>query len=209
VRQPVTNNSLDLDYVAVKAPKFSFDRLSGADPMLGVEMASTGEVGCFGDDLHEALLHAMVASGFRFPSKGVLLSLGPIEDKYTLVDEIRVIADELKLPIYATEGTAEALTAVGIACTAASKHQANGKSAIRLIDEEEIDLIINIPREYDQLGRPDGYLIRRRAVEAGVPLITDLQLARALIEALRQRRMKDLSVLAWQDYMERNETQVH
>jgi carbamoyl-phosphate synthase large subunit len=208
VRQPVTNNSLDLDYVAVKAPKFSFDRLSGADPMLGVEMASTGEVGCFGDDLHEALLHAMVASGFRFPSKGVLLSLGPIEDKYTLVDEIRVIADELKLPIYATEGTAEALTAVGIACTAASKHQDNGKSAIRLIDGGEIDLIINIPREYDQLGRPDGYLIRRRAVEAGVPLITDLQLARALIEALRQRRMKDLSVLAWQDYMERNETQV-
>jgi carbamoyl-phosphate synthase large subunit len=209
VRQPVTNNSLDLDYVAVKAPKFSFDRLSGADPMLGVEMASTGEVGCFGDDLHEALLHAMVASGFRFPSKGVLLSLGPIEDKYTLVDEIRVIADELKLPIYATEGTAEALTAVGIACTATSKHQDNGKSAIRLIDEGEIDLIINIPREYDQLGRPDGYLIRRRAVEAGVPLITDLQLARALIEALRHRRMKDLSVLAWQDYMERNETQVH
>jgi carbamoyl-phosphate synthase large subunit len=150
----------------------------------------------------------MVASGFRFPSKGVLLSLGPIEDKYTLVDEIRVIADELKLPIYATEGTAEALTAVGIACTAASKHQDNGKSAIRLIDGGEIDLIINIPREYDQLGRPDGYLIRRRAVEAGVPLITDLQLARALIEALRQRRMKDLSVLAWQDYMERNETQV-
>ncbi len=74
-----------------------------------------------------------------------------------------------------------------------------------MIDEEEIDLIINIPREYDQLGRPDGYLIRRRAVEAGVPLVTDLQLARALIEALRRRRMADLSVLAWQDYMERNE----
>lgn len=204
VRQAVTNNSLDLDYVAVKAPKFSFDRLSGADPMLGVEMASTGEVGCFGDDLHEAFLHAMVASGFRFPTKGVLLSLGPIEDKYTLVDEIRVIADELQLPIYATEGTAEALAAVGIPCTPASKHQANGGSAISLIDAEEIDLIINIPREYDQLGRPDGYLIRRRAVEAGVPLITDLQLARALIEALRQRRMTDLSVLAWQDYMKRN-----
>ena len=205
VRQPVINNSLDLDYVAVKAPKFSFDRLSGADPMLGVEMASTGEVGCFGDDLHEAFLHAMVASGFRFPSKGVLLSLGPIEDKYTLVDEIRVIADELKLPIYATEGTAEALHAVGIPCTAASKHQGNGGSAISLIDAEEIDLIINIPREYDQLGRPDGYLIRRRAVEVGVPLVTDLQLARALIEAMRRRKMKDLGVLAWQDFMERNE----
>ena len=157
VRKAVANNSLDLDYVAVKAPKFSFDRLSGADPMLGVEMASTGEVGCFGDDLHEALLHAMVASGFRFPSKGVLLSLGPIEDKYTLVDEIRIIADELKLPIYATEGTAEALAAVGIPCTAASKHQGNGNSAIGMIDDGKIDLIINIPKGV-RSARPAGRL---------------------------------------------------
>ncbi len=188
----------------MKAPKFSFDRLSGADPMLGVEMASTGEVGCFGDDLHEALLHAMLATGFHFPTKGVLLSLGPIEDKYSLVDEVRVIAEELALPIFATGGTAEALAAIGIPCTAVSKHQKDGASAMQLIDDQQVDLVINIPREYDQLGRPDGYLIRRRAVEAGVPLITDLQLARALIEALRWRGRKDLSVLAWQDYMARN-----
>ena len=204
VRRPVTNNSLDLDYVAVKAPQFSFDRLSGADPILGVEMASTGEVGCFGDDIHEALLHAMIASGFRLPKKGVLLSLGPIEEKYTLVDQIRMIADELKLPIYATEGTSEALTAIGIPCHTISKHQANGNSAMHHIDEGDIDLVINIPREYDDQGRPDGYLIRRRAVEAEVPLITDLQLARALIEALRRRESKDLGVAAWQDFMLRN-----
>jgi len=146
VRQPIANNSLDLDYVAVKAPQFSFGSLSGADPMLGVEMASTGEVGCFGDDLHEAILHAMVASGFRLPRKGVLLSLGPIEDKYSLVDEIRVISEELKLPIYATEGTAEALAAIGIPCHAVSKHLANGESAMQLIDDGHIDLVINIPR---------------------------------------------------------------
>ena len=204
VRRPVTNNSLDLDFVAVKAPQFSFDRLSGADPILGVEMASTGEVGCFGDDIHEALLHAMIASGFRLPKKGVLLSLGPIEEKYTLVDQIRMIADELKLPIYATEGTSEALTAIGIPCHTISKHQANGNSAMHHIDEGDIDLVINIPREYDEQGRPDGYLIRRRAVEAEVPLITDLQLARALIEALRRRESKDLGVSAWQDFMLRN-----
>ncbi len=204
VRQPVTSNSLDLDYVAVKAPMFSFDRLSGADPMLGVEMASTGEVGCFGDDLHEALLHAMLATGFHFPSKGVLLSLGPIEDKYTLVDEVRVISDELKLPIYATGGTAEALAAIDIPCTTVSKHHGDGTSAMELIDDGRIDLVINIPREYDQLGRPDGYLIRRRAVETGVPLITDLQLARALIEALRWRKKTDLNILSWQDYIKRN-----
>jgi carbamoyl-phosphate synthase large subunit len=206
VREPITNNSLDLDYVAVKAPKFSFDRLSGADPMLGVEMASTGEVGCFGDDLHEALLHAMLAAGFSFPARGVLLSLGPIEDKYTLADEVRVISDELKLPIYATGGTAEALTAIGIPCITVSKHLGDGTSALNLIDDGKIDLVINIPREYDRLGRPDGYLIRRRAVEAGVPLITDLQLARAVIEALRRRERYNLNVLAWQDYMKRNAT---
>ncbi len=201
VRRPVNNHSLDLDYVAVKAPMFSFDRLTGADPILGVEMSSTGEVGCFGDDLHEALLHAMRATGFRFPEKGVLLSLGPVEDKYWFSDEARIIADELGLPIYATEGTAEALDAIGIACTAVSKGLDGGESALDLIDQGRIDLVINVSREYDELGRPDGYLIRRRAVEAGVPLITDLHLARAICEALRWRREEDLSVIAWQDYM--------
>ena len=122
-----------------------------------------------------------------YPCKGVLLSLGPIEDKYTLVDEVRVIADELKLPIYATGGTAEALSAVGILCTAVSKRLDDSTNAMQLIDRGQIDLVINIPREYDRFGRPDGYLIRRRAVEAGVSLITDLQLARAVIEALRWR----------------------
>jgi carbamoyl-phosphate synthase large subunit len=200
VRQPVDNHWLDLDYVAVKAPMFSFDRLAGSDPISGVEMASTGEVGCFGDDLHEALLHAMRATGFRFPRKGVVLSLGPVEDKYWFSDEVRIISDVLKLPIYATEGTAEALEALGVPCTRVSKGRGDGTSALTLIDERRVDLVINIPREYDEFGRPDGYLIRRRAIEAGVPLITDLQLGRALIDALRWRAEKDLTVLPWQDY---------
>ena len=92
VARAVENHSIDLDYVAVKAPMFSFSRLVGADPMLGVEMASTGEVGCFGDDLHEALLHALLATGFKVPRKGVLLSLGPLTDKYWVADEARVLA---------------------------------------------------------------------------------------------------------------------
>ncbi len=203
VRQPIDNHSLDLDLVAVKAPKFSFDRLTGADPILGVEMASTGEVGCFGDDLHEALLHAMQATGFRFPRNGVLLSLGPVEDKFWFADEARAIADELGLPIYATEGTAEALRTIGIECAAVSKEADTSPSAIELMDAGRIDLVINIPRSFDELGRPDGYLIRRRAVEAGLPLITDLQLARALIEALRRRDESSLAVRAWQDYRKR------
>lgn len=204
VRRPVENHFLDLDYVAVKAPMFSFDRLTEADPILGVEMASTGEVGCLGEDLHEALLHAMIGTGFRFPTKGVILSLGPLQDKYWFSDEAAVIANELKLPIFATEGTAEALEAIGIACTRVSKNFGDGTSAMELIHAGRADLVINIPREFDDLGRPDGYLIRRQAVEAGIPLVTDLQLARALVEALRSRRPQDLAVTAWQDYVTRD-----
>ncbi len=208
VRRPVENHSLDLDYVAVKAPMFSFDRLIEADPILGVEMASTGEVGCFGEDLHEALLHAMIGTGFKFPTQGVILSLGPVQDKYWFADEAAVIVNELKLPIYATEGTAEALEAIGIACTRVSKNFGSDTSAMNLIRDGRADLVINIPREFDQLGRPDGYLIRRQAVESGIPLVTDLQLARALVEALRSRRPEDLAVTAWQDYLMRDRVQI-
>jgi carbamoyl-phosphate synthase large subunit len=200
---PVRNESLNLDHVGVKVPMFSFSRLVGADPMLGVEMMSTGEVGCFGDDLHEALLHGLVATGFRFPQRGVLLSLGPVEDKYWFADEARVIAEELRLPMYATHGTADMLSVIGIACTAVEKRAGDRLSAIALIDQGEVDLVINVPREYDAFGRPDGILIRRAAVDAGVPLITDLQFARALVEALRRRRAHDLQILAWEDYVDR------
>jgi carbamoyl-phosphate synthase large subunit len=204
VQIPIENRSLDLDYVAVKAPMFSFSRLVGADPMLGVEMASTGEVGCFGDDVHEALLHALVATGFRFPKKGVLLSLGPLQDKYWFADEARVIAEQLKLPIFATPGTAAALTSLGIACTSLGKEeQADGASAVRAIENGSVDLVINIPREYDQQGRPDGYWIRRRAVDSGIPLLTDLQLARAVIEAMRHRKLSTLSTLSYDEYVTR------
>jgi carbamoyl-phosphate synthase large subunit len=180
---------------------FSFGRLAGVDPMLGVEMASTGEVGCIGGDLQEALLHALHAAGFRYPKKGVLLSLGQVEDKYWFADEARLIHEQLKLPIYATGGTAEALMALGIPCTAVAKQPGDGKSAMELMDAGEIDLVVNVPREYDEYGRPDGYLIRRRAVETGTPLFTDLQLARALVEALWRKNGLELPVRAWQEFL--------
>jgi carbamoyl-phosphate synthase large subunit len=201
VSQEVSNNSLDLDYVGVKAPMFSFSRLVGADPMLGVEMTSTGEVGCLGRDLNEALLHALLATGFRFPRKGVLLSLGPVEDKYWFADEARIIAHELKLPIYATEGTAEMLTDLEIGCIPVAKKSGDGLSGLDIIDKSAVDLVINVPREYDEHGRPDGYLIRRHAVDAGVLLITDLQLARTVIEALRWYKPETLNVTAWNDHL--------
>ena len=201
IQRDVVNRSLDLDYVGVKAPMFSFSRLVGADPLLGVEMASTGEVGCLGEDLHEALLHALTATGFRVPELGVLLSLGPVADKYWFADEARVIAQELNLPIYATEGTAKALAKVGIDCITVEKTNGSENSALTLIETGKVDLVINVPVEFDELGRPDGYMIRRRTVDSGVPLITDLQLARAVVEALSHRGRTSLTSAAWNDIL--------
>lgn len=171
--------------------------------MLGVEMTSTGEVGCIGDDLHEALLHGLIATGFRFPEKGVLLSLGPTVDKYWFADEARVIAEELNLPLFATEGTAEMLSTLGFKCTMVGKGHHEKVSALTVIDQGKVDLVINIPRKFDMMGRPDGYLIRRRTVDANIPLLTDLQLARTVIEGLRRKRMQDLKIISWDDYLKR------
>ncbi len=204
VRRDVSNRALDIDYVGVKVPMFSFSRLVGADPMLGVEMASTGEVGCLGPDVHEALLHGLLATGFRFPKRGVLLSLGPLAEKYWFADEARVIAEELGLPLYATAGTAEALKTLGIESVPVEKVETSdgsSKSALALIESGEVDLVINVPREFDALGRPDGYLIRRCAVDHGVPLLTDLQLARVVVEALRVKGPRDLTITAWNDFL--------
>jgi carbamoyl-phosphate synthase large subunit len=202
VRREIVNRSLELDYVGVKAPMFSFARLAGADPLLGVEMLSTGEVGCLGRDLPEALEHALLATGMKFPRKGVLLSLGPVADKYWFTDEARVIAQELKLPIYATRGTAEMLAGVGIPCTAVEKGPGDGVSGLDVIRRGLVDLVINIPRDYDEHGRPDGYLIRREAIDQGVALVTDLPFARAIVEALRWRNPAELDVIAWNDLLE-------
>ena len=203
VRRDIVNRHLDLDYVGVKAPMFSFSRVAGSDPLLGVEMMSTGEAGCLGRDLHEALLHALLATGMRFPCKGVLLSLGPVVDKYWFADEARVLVEELKLPLYATRGTAEILVELGISCTAVEKGSGAGVSALDLIEQGHVDFVINIPREYDQFGRPDGYLIRRQAIDSGVSLVTDLQLARAIVEALRWRNPTELEVVALDDFVTR------
>src|SRR2546422_804742 len=197
VAREIVNRCLDLDYVGVKTPMFSFSRLAGADPLLGVEMLSTGEVGCLGRDLHEALLHGLLATGMRFPRKGVLLSLGPVADKYWFTDEARIIAQELHLPIYATRGTAEMLAEIGIPCTAVEKGPGDGVSGLDVIEQGLVDLVINIPREYDQHGRPDGYLIRRQAIDSGVPLVTDLPFARRLVRGLAWGKRVRSGAMAW------------
>jgi carbamoyl-phosphate synthase large subunit len=188
VRDGKAVDALNLDYVAVKAAQFSFSRLAGADPTLGVEMASTGEVGCFGDDLPEALLKALVATGFKFPKKGVLLSLGPVEEKARFLEDARNL-ERLGLALFATKGTHQALAEAGVRATLA--HKLDGEAtptAMDLMREGKIDLVINIPRSYDEEGRPDGYLIRRAAVDRNIPLLANMQLARAVVDALSRYR---------------------
>ena len=204
VRLPVESRALELDYVAVKVPQFSFPRLVGADPILGVEMASTGEVGCFGDDGDEALLpgpRGRPAFGSR--GRACCSPSGPRARSTRFLEEARALSEELGLALYATAGTAEALEANGIACIALAKSSGEGRSGMDVIDEGLVDLVINVPRSYDELGRPDGYLIRRRAVDADVPLVADLMLATALVNALRNRAGAPQAIRAWNEYLDR------
>ena len=198
-------NQAELDYVAVKAPQFSFRRLTGADPLLGIEMASTGEVACFGADGDEALLKAMLATGFRVPTRGVLLSLGPIGDKYRFADEARLLQG-LGLALYATVGTGEILRAEGITCTYVDKDGPGGEhpDALDALRRGLVDLVVNVPRSYDASGRPDGFRIRRAAIDLEIPLVTDLWLARRLAVALAAHRVDELAALPWHAYVPRD-----
>ncbi|CAN5909995.1 carbamoyl-phosphate synthase (glutamine-hydrolyzing) large subunit [soil metagenome] len=192
---------LDLDFVAVKVPQFSYRRIDGADPTLRVEMTSTGEAGCFGRTLEEALMKAMLSVGFRYPERGVLLSLGPVRAKYRFAREARLLL-ERGLPLYATGGTADVLAGEGISCVRVSKDEGtrDGPSALALLREKKVDFVINVAREYDAHGIPDGALIRRLAVDLEVPLITDLMLARAVVHAIVACPKDHLEVLPWRSY---------
>jgi carbamoyl-phosphate synthase large subunit len=192
----------ELDYVAVKAPQFSFRRLSRVDPVLGVEMLSTGEAACFGDDVEEALLKAMIATGFRVPSRGVLLSLGPVGEKYRFTEEARELR-RLGLRLFATAGTAEILRSESIDCETLDKGTDGGvgPSAVEFMRSGHVDLVINIPRHYDEKGRPDGYPIRRAALDLEIPLLTDLPLARRVVRAMSRHRMDQLKARSWSSYL--------
>ncbi len=203
----------EIEHVGVKVPQFSFSRLGGADPLLGVEMASTGEVGCLGDSFHEALLHGMISTGFRRPRRGVLLSLGPQLWKHRFLRTARMIVDELGLRIYATSGTSEVLTGGGVVNTMVERVPVAGRSlgpgfgdphpisGLDLIDRGDVDLVVNVPVAYDPEGHPDGYRIRRRAVDRGIPLITDPSLARQLVLALVKHPRGTLRARAWNDFL--------
>ncbi|MBI2610360.1 carbamoyl-phosphate synthase (glutamine-hydrolyzing) large subunit [Candidatus Kaiserbacteria bacterium] len=192
--------TLELDYVAVKSPQFSYGRIKGADPRSFVEMASTGEVACFGDTYGEALLKAMLASGFRLPKKNILVSLGKEENKLKLLSSMQLLVD-LKFKLFATEHTADFLSVNGVACEKVYKISSKREpSVLSLIEEGAVDLIINIPTRAYERENTDGFIIRRKAVDMNIPLITNRQLAEAFVTALAEQKRNGLKAKAWDEY---------
>lgn len=194
-------NTIDLDYVVVKSPQFSFDRLRGADPVLSVEMNSTGEVGCFGDDVYEALLKAVFATGYKWPKNNIFLSLGGEEAKIKFYPLAKRLFEK-KYNILATEHTADFLNKKGIKAKKIYKISSHKKpNALDYLSKNEIDLAIVIaspPHQEEKIF--DEYLIRRKAIDFNVPLITNLQLAIVFVEAILRKKEEDLKILDWESY---------
>ncbi len=203
MRVPVqkwSSSSFELDYVGVKAPQFSFTRLQGADPTLGVEMASTGEVACLGEDFEEAFLKALLSVGYRLSFKSVLLSTGPIESKAELLPGVRVL-QKMGITIYATDGTAKFLKANEIPVEMVRWPLDDASpDAVDFIKDGKIDLVINIPKNYQNEELTNGYLIRRAAVDYNVMLITNRQIAMRFIEAITKNCEKHMKIKSWQEY---------
>ncbi|MBS4055793.1 MAG: carbamoyl-phosphate synthase (glutamine-hydrolyzing) large subunit [Bacteroidetes bacterium] len=195
------NKSLfDIDHIGVKAPQFSFSRLSMADPVLGVDMASTGEVGCIGDDYYEAILKAMLSVGYTFPSKGVLISSGPMRSKAELIGSARLLTEK-GLPIYATRGTHDFFQKNNIPSTMVNwPDVALSPNSITLLRNKQVDLVINIPKNMSSEELQNDYTIRRSAIDFNIPLITNARLASAFIFALSKYKPDDLKIKSWGEY---------
>jgi len=186
--------TLDLDHVGVKAPQFSFSRLKGADPVLGVEMASTGEVACYGDDLYEAFLKALISVGFVIPKKSILFSVGRLEDKVDMLKTVQQFQD-MGYKIYATEGTSDFFKENGIENS--KLYKIRTKKDPNLLDylaSKKLDLVIDIPKNYSREEVTDGYLIRRKSIDLNIPLITNVQVAKLMAEVLGKYKMGDLKI---------------
>ncbi|PIY33187.1 MAG: carbamoyl phosphate synthase large subunit, partial [Candidatus Infernicultor aquiphilus] len=184
----------DLDYVGVKAPQFSFTRLKGSDPVLGVEMVSTGEVACLGDDFNEAFLKSLISVGFKMPKKTVLLSTGPIDSKAEFLESSKIL-EKMGFKLYATKGTADFMRANNIKAKVLYWPLENKKpNTLNYIADKKIDLVINIPKNAQKEELDNDYFIRRKAVDFNIPLITNIKLAKRLVEALNNAELKDLKV---------------
>ncbi len=194
-------NLFDLDYVGIKASQFSFNRLQKADPVLGVDMSSTGEVGCLGDDSNQALLKSMLSVGYRIPKKTVLLSTGGAKQKAELLDAAKtLVAHGYKL--YATGGSSKYLADNGVENTRVYWPSDEGKhpQALDMLHNKEIDMVVNIPKNLTVHELTNGYKIRRAAIDLNVPLITNSRLACAFINAFCSLSLEDIDIKAWGEY---------
>ncbi|MGM9851598.1 MAG: carbamoyl-phosphate synthase (glutamine-hydrolyzing) large subunit [Muribaculaceae bacterium] len=194
-------NAFDLDYVGIKASQFSFSRLQGADPVLGVDMASTGEVGCIGENTSEALLKSLLAVGQRIPSKGVLLSTGSPKQKADMLDAAIELHDK-GYKIYATGGTHQFLSENGIpAVRVYWPSQVDMQpQALELLHSHEIDLVVNIPKNLTSAELSNGYKIRRAAIDLNIPLLTNARLASAFIRAFTTLSLDSIEIRSWDEY---------
>jgi carbamoyl-phosphate synthase large subunit len=193
-------SALDLEWVGVKAAQFSFSRLHGADPVSGVEMASTGEVGCLGTDLSDAFLKSLLSVGYRIPKKRILLSTGTIEEKLDFLDSARRLV-EMGYELFASRGTAKFLTANGVPVTALNwPLESREQNIAGFIKRREIDMIINIPKNNRETELKNDYLIRRMAVDFDIPLFTNIKAAREFLDALVYQREKGPEIKAWEEY---------
>ncbi|MDR0995980.1 MAG: carbamoyl-phosphate synthase (glutamine-hydrolyzing) large subunit [Tannerella sp.] len=196
----ITKSEFDLDYVGIKASQFSFNRLQKADPVLGVDMASTGEVGCLGDDTSEAVLKSMLAVGQRIPKKSILLSTGAAKQKASLLDSARLLLDK-GYKIYATGGTWRFFEENSIESTRVYwPSEKEEPQALRLMHEKEIDMVVNIPRNLTATELDNGYKIRRTAIDLNIPLITNARRADAFITAFCTIPLDEVQIKSWQEY---------
>ena len=194
-------NEFDLDYVGIKASQFSFNRLQKADPVLGVDMASTGEVGCIGDDVSEAVLKSMLSVGLRIPEKNILLSTGTPKQKVAMLDAAKMLASK-GYNLFATGGTHRFLEENGISSTRVywPSEEDMEPQALTMLHERKIDMVVNIPRDLSAGELNNGYKIRRAAIDLNIPLITNARLASAFIEAFCTLGMDDIQIRSWQEY---------
>lgn len=194
-------NAFDLDYVGIKASQFSFSRLQGADPVLGVDMSSTGEVGCLGDDTSEAILKSMLSVGYKFPKKNVLLSTGSAKQKADMLDAASILYEK-GYKLYATGGTYKYLTDNNIPAIRVYWPSEEGQQpqALDMLHNKEIDLVVNIPKNLSSKELSNGYKIRRAAIDLNVPLLTNARLASAFIDAIGKYGMDDIEIKSWDEY---------
>ncbi len=198
--QKPDSSEFDIDRIGVKASQFSFARLQNADPVLGVDMSSTGEVGCMGDDLNEALLNALIATGYSIPEKRILISSGGAKGKVSMLEPAMELQKK-GYEIYATAGTAKFFNENGInAITVGWPDEGTENNVMDMISEHKFDMIINVPKNHTKRELTNGYRIRRAAIDHNIPLMTNVRLAKAFIEAFCAMSLEDIKIKSWQEY---------